>query len=211
MLPGPTAPSEGSAGVRDLDPKNPKAPKTRPRSWRTSSGVAFHRGGPKTRFLVRFSSRKSLAPQFPSAWPEGFCDLDVPRPFLGWVPSTRPVSLGGKPPSYKEAPALPAPLADWSGNPFAASSPREAVQLRTSFHRLPAEIGPSVALRFLPAVSGSPGRWGLPSRSRIERAQRIRVAQSEKCGPEPVDNGDIGRNSRFGGRDSTHHGESRPK
>jgi hypothetical protein len=74
-----------------------------------------------------------------------------PRPFLDWAPSTRPVSLGGKPPSSKEAPALPAPLADWSGNPFAASSPRRTVQLRTSFHRLPAEIGPSVARRiFLP-------------------------------------------------------------
>ena len=131
--------------------KEPEGSKTRPRSWRTSSGVAFHRSGPKTRFVVRFSSRESLAPQFPSAWPEGFSDLDVPRPFLGWVPSTRPVSLGGKPPSSKEAPTLPAPLADWSGNPFAASSPRRTVQLRTSFHRLPAEIGPSVTRRtFLP-------------------------------------------------------------
>lgn len=125
----------------------PEGPKIRPRSWRTSSGVASHHGGLKTRFLVRFSSRESLSPQFPSARPEGFRDLDVPRPFLGWVPSTRPVSLGGKPPSYKEAPALPAPLADWSGNPSAASSPRRAVLLRTSFHRLPAEIGPSVTRR----------------------------------------------------------------
>ena len=125
----------------------PEGPSTRPRSWRTSSGVAFHHGGPKTRFLVRFSSRESLAPQFPSAWPEGFRDLDVPRPFLGWVPFPRPVSLGGKLPSQKRAPALPAPLADWSGNPFAASSPRRTVQLQTSFHRLPAEIGPSVTRR----------------------------------------------------------------
>lgn len=135
----------------------PEGPKTRPRSWRTSSGVVSHRGGPKTRFVVRFSSRESLAPQFPSAWPEGFRDLDVPRPFLGWVPSTRPVSLGGKLPSYKEAPALPAPLADWSGNPSAASSPRRTVQLRTSFHRLPAEIGPSVTRR---TVLPLPAFWG---------------------------------------------------
>ena len=58
---------------------------------------------------------------------------------------------GGNHLPQKRAPALPAPLADWSGNLFAASSPRRTVQLRTSFHRLPAEIGPSVACRtFLP-------------------------------------------------------------
>ena len=44
MLPAPTAPSEGSAGVRNLV-KNPKAP-TRSRSWLTSSGVASHRTTP---------------------------------------------------------------------------------------------------------------------------------------------------------------------
>ena len=74
----------------------PEGPKTRPRSWRTSSGVAFHHGGPKTRSVVRFSSRESLAPQLPSAWPEGFRDLDVPRPFLGWVPSTQLCLPGGE-------------------------------------------------------------------------------------------------------------------
>src|SRR3954471_19434116 len=41
LLPAPTAPSEGSAGVRNLV-KNPKAP-TRSRSWLTSSGVASDR------------------------------------------------------------------------------------------------------------------------------------------------------------------------
>jgi hypothetical protein len=67
----------------------------------------------------------------------------------------RPVSLGGKPPSREGKPALPAPLADWSGNPFTASSPLRAVLQSTPFHRLPAEIGPSVACRTvlpLPAV-----------------------------------------------------------
>ncbi len=74
----------------------PEGPKTRPRSWLTSSGVAFHHGGPKTRFVVRIGSRESVSPQFPSAWPEGFRDLDVPRPFLGWVPSTQPCLPGGE-------------------------------------------------------------------------------------------------------------------
>ena len=135
----------------------PEGPKTRPRSWRTSSGVAFHLGGPKTRFVVRFSSRKSIAPQFPSARPEGFATLMFRGP--SWAGSLfRGLSpWGGNHLPQKRAPALPAPLADWSGNLFAASSPRRAVQLRTSFHRLPAEIGPSVACRTflpLPALRG---------------------------------------------------------
>ena len=158
--------------------------------------------------LFGSAPERASPPNSPPLRPEGFSDLDVPRPFLGWVPFTRPVSLGGKPPSQKRAPALPAPLADWSGNPFAASSPRRTVRLRTSFHRLPAEIGPSVTLRVLLAVAGLPGRWGLPSRSRIERAQGFRVAPSGKCSLEPVDNGDIAHNSRVAGRDFTHHGES---
>jgi hypothetical protein len=44
LLPAPTAPSEGSAGVRNLV-KNPKA-QTRSRSWLTSSGVASDRTTP---------------------------------------------------------------------------------------------------------------------------------------------------------------------
>ena len=107
--------------------------------------------------LFGSAPERASPPNSPPLWPEGFSDLDVPRPFLGWVPSTRPVSLGGKPPSSKEAPTLPAPLADWSGNPFAASSPRRTVQLQTSFHRLPAEIGPSVTRR---TVLPLPAFWG---------------------------------------------------
>jgi hypothetical protein len=86
---------------------------------------------------------------------------------------------GGNHLPQKRAPALPAPLADWSGNQFAASSSRRTVQLRTSFHRLPAEIGPSVACRVLLAVSGLPGRLGLPSRSPEHHAPLIRVAEAK--------------------------------
>ena len=157
MLPGPTAPSEGFAGVRDLDlsarrPKNP-------------SSILAHQ------LRRRFPPRRSEDPvpcsvQLPRE-PRPPIPLRLarrrPRPSMFHGPSwagSLPrglVSLGGKPPSYKEAPALPAPLADWSGNPFAASSPRRAVLLRTSFHRLPAEIGPSVTRR---TVLPLPAFWG---------------------------------------------------
>lgn len=45
LLPAPTAPSEGSAGVRNLVDK-PFGPPTRSRSWLTSSGVASDRTAP---------------------------------------------------------------------------------------------------------------------------------------------------------------------
>lgn len=86
---------------------------------------------------------------------------------------------GGNHLPQKRAPALPAPLADWSGTHFAASSPREAVQLRTSFHRLPAEIGPSVACRTflpLPALRGGGDfrpdhNWKLHNESESRQAE----------------------------------------
>lgn len=101
--------------------------------------------------LVGSAPERASPPNSPPLGPKASATLMFHGPsWAGSLPRGL-VSLGGKPPSYKEAPALPAPLADWSGNPFAASSPLRAVQLRTSFHRLPAEIGPSVACRtFLP-------------------------------------------------------------
>ena len=42
LLPAPTAPSEGSAGVRNLGLAKPKLFESRFRSWLTSSGVASH-------------------------------------------------------------------------------------------------------------------------------------------------------------------------
>jgi hypothetical protein len=189
----------------------PEGPKTRPRSWLTSSGVAFHRGGPKTRFLVRFSSRKSLAPQFPSAWPEGFRDLDVPRPFLGRVPSTRLCLPGGE-----------TALVQGSTNSSGAScrlvrnSVRCVIALADSSasNLIPSPAGGDRSFRHSPhrlAVAGLLERRGLPSRSQLERGRGFRVAPSGKCGSEPVDNGDIAHKSRFAGRDSPHHCESRRK
>ena len=88
MLPAPTAPSEGSAGVRNLV-KNPKAP-TRSRSWLTSSGVASYRTalseekpgrstrlrGPKVRWS--FVRPGLLRDRSPRSKPS-----DALRPFLG--------------------------------------------------------------------------------------------------------------------------------
>ena len=107
--------------------------------------------------LVGLAPERASPPNSPPLGPKASATLMFRGP--SWAePLPRSfVSLGGKPPSYKEAPALPAPLADWSGNPFAASSPRRTVRLRTSFHRLPAEIGPSVACR---TVLPLPAFWG---------------------------------------------------
>ena len=170
MLPGPTAPSEGFAGVRDLD--------QRTRRFKNPSSILAHqlrRRFPSWRSEdpVRCSVQlpRELRPQFPSAWPEGFSDLDVPRPFLGWVPFPWPVSLGGKPPSAKAS---------------TSSSGASCRLVRKSLRCVIAPRGSS-ASNFIPspaggdrsfcrpphllAVAGSPGRRGLPSRSQLERAQ----------------------------------------
>ena len=180
MLPGPTAPSEGFAGVRDLDlparrPKNPSSILAHQLRRRFPSRRSKRPGS-----LFGSAPERASPPNSPPHGPKASATLMFRGP--SWAGSLlRGLSpWGGNRLSQKRAPALPAPLADWSGNPFAASSPRRTVQPRTSFHRLPAEIGPSVTLRFLLAVAGLPGRRGLPSRSRIEPAQRIRVAPSGK-------------------------------
>jgi len=101
---------------------------------------------------------------------------DVPRPFLGnlyRVPlRSPPASLrrgwqSGAASHDRKIP-LPAPLPGW---------PR--VEPESSSHCLPAEIGPSVACRVLLAVSGLPGRRGLPSRSPEHHAPLIRVAEAK--------------------------------
>jgi hypothetical protein len=194
LLPGPTAPSVGFAGVRDLGRSGPKAPSTRPRSWRTSSGVASHRGGPKTRFLVRFSSRESLSPQFPSA-----SARRLPRPRC----STALLGLG----------PFHAASSPWGGNcprtrkhqlfrrllPTVRNSVRCVIAPKDSSasNLVPSPAGGDRYFRHSPlrlAVASFLVRRGLPSRSQLEPALRIRVAPSGIFGLKPVDNGDIGCN-----------------
>jgi hypothetical protein len=173
----------------------PEGPKIRPRSWLTSSGVVSHRGGPKTRFLVRFGSRKSFASQFPSAWPEGVRDLDVPRPFLGRVPSTQLCLPGGE-----------TALVQGSTNSSGASCRLVRKSIRcviapkgsSASNLIPSPAGGDRYFRHSPrrlAVAGLLVRRGLPSRSQLEPAQRLRVAPSGIFGLKPVDNGDIAHNS----------------
>ena len=158
----------------------PEGPKTRPRSWRTSSGVAFHHGGPKTRFVDWISSRESLSPQFPSAWPEGFRDLDVPRPFLGWVPSTQPCLPGGETALVQgstSSSGASCRLVRKSACCVIAPKGSSASSL------IPSPAGGDRSFRHSPnrlAVAGLLVRRGLPSRSQVQPAQRIRVAPSGK-------------------------------
>jgi len=121
-----------------------------PRSWRTSSGSLPPKVTPEGASLAfRFPVPKDVTASGPLRFSARrlrnalvFCGL------LGPIPSCAAWFPGGKPPSQKPGPTLPAPLTGWSGAArwwFAASSLRRAVQLRTgAFHRLPAEIGSSV-------------------------------------------------------------------
>src|SRR5215203_2572228 len=106
--------------------------------------------------LFGSAPERASPPNSPPLGPKASATSMFHGPSWAGSPPRGFVSLGGKLPSYKEAPALPAPLADWSGNPFAASSPRRTVLLRTSFHRLPAEIGTSVTRR---SVLPLPAFW----------------------------------------------------
>jgi hypothetical protein len=169
------------------------------RSWRTSSGVASHRSGPKaSRYPFPSASRKKHSVPERFACTRRCQHPDVPRPFLGRSPLARRFVPGGTMPLRKPDPALPAPLTGWSGRSrwrSAASSPRRAVQPRTrgSFHRLPAEIGSSVPSSPSRRCRLS-GRRGRPPRSRFETSTRLRVAQSGIFGCKPVDNGDMAHN-----------------
>ena len=146
----------------------PEGPEIRPRSWLTSSGVVSHRGGPKTRFLVRFSSRKSLTPQFPSAWPEGFRDHRCSTALLGSGPFHAALSpWGGNRPRTRKhllfrrlLPTGPEirPLRHRPEGQFSFEPHSIACRRRSVLPSLPRRL----------AVAGLLVRRGLPSRSRID-------------------------------------------
>ena len=170
LLPGPTAPSEGSAGVRDLDlsarrPKNP-------------SSILAHQ------LRRRFPSRRSKDPVCCWVWlpkeplppiplrsARRLCDLDVPRPFLGWVPSTQPCLPGGE-----------TALVQGSTSSSGASCRLVRNSLRcvivpkdsSASNFVPSPAGGDRYFGHSPhrlAVAGLLVRRGLPSRSQLERAQ----------------------------------------
>ncbi len=112
LLPAPTAPSEGSAGVRDLISR---------------SFTVLDPGSPAQASLpIVVVSRRTRSR--PSA------------ALLGSIPFRVCFSPEGSA-FATEGSTLPAPLASWSRIRFAASSPFRAVLPQFSFHRLPAEIG----------------------------------------------------------------------
>src|SRR5207253_10666441 len=88
LLPAPTAPSDGSAGVRNLIPK-PESLTTRSRSWLTSSGVASRLTAPSCEEPDRSTDQQPGGSSiFQSVWPaKGRSPQRKPsyvlRPFLG--------------------------------------------------------------------------------------------------------------------------------
>ena len=164
MLPAPTAPSEGSAGVRNLVCFCPKAWLTRSRSWLTSSGVAFHPTAP---------SRGGARPIYSTARPEGSLVFRPVQPVL-WNPNSRTEVLELKAPGQSRpmfcgpswdnlyrvplcSPSSFSPkrlevrsrVARQEDYLFRRLFPAGPEKNRNSSHCLPAEIGPLVTCRTL--------------------------------------------------------------
>ena len=165
LLPAPTAPSEGSAGVRDLDRLRSPVP----RSWLTSSGVASSHG----------SVRRQI--------------LDLSRPFLD-RPSFRALPLPERSKSLRQKDQLFRRLfPGWSGDTPDLRTPRGISTSRLHHHRLPAEIRPLVPGR--PWSGFPSRRWPEAAAPiTIPMCAWPRVAPSGICAPGPVDNGDIADN-----------------
>ena len=186
LLPAPTAPSEGYAGVRGPG-QNPKAP-TRSRSWLTSSGVASYRTAPSCEEPTVYQTAR----------PEGSLVLRPVRPGL-----LDPKSLEAKTVRCSTALLGSITLASRFAHPISeeTSGNRVALEEDQLFRRLfPA--GPRKTRKLfslpaggdrtfghlprLPAVAGSLERPGPPSRSPNDNARLGRVAKAkngvEACG-----------------------------
>ena len=174
--------------------------RTRSRSWLTSSGVAFHRTapsceepdqstrlrGPKVRWSFDLSGPASRT--------------EVPRSqnrpvFRGpsWVDHSC-VPLRSPSPSPPKRLEVGNRVALEKTNSSGASS-RLARSEPKFFPILPAEIGPLVTCRIrlpLPA----PGEAGTAVPITHSPCTSVPSRKSEKCGVDPVDNGDIGQNRR---------------
>ena len=192
LLPAPTAPSEGSAGVRELD-QTRRSPVLDPGSpAQASLPTMVVRGSSHSRSSPH--PEGCLASRTRFASPEGFGALIFRGP--SWAgPLPRGLSpWRGNRLSRQKAPTLPAPLAGWSG--FRVS-PRHRPEGQFSFnpriHRLPAEIGPSVpsspSCRCRP-----PGGWDFRPDHPFDYACHSESRKAESCSLKPVDNGDIAHN-----------------
>ena len=164
------------------------------RSWLTSSGVAFHRTAPSCEEPDRSTRLRG---------PKVRWSFDLSGPASGTeVPRSqnRPVFCG---PSWVDHSCVPLR----SPNPTRRSGSRVAleedrlfrrlfpagpVRTRRLFPILPAEIGPLVTCRFrLPFPA--PGEAGTAVPITQSPCTSLPSRKSEKCGVDPVDNGDIGQ------------------
>ncbi len=144
--------------------------------------------------LFGLAPERASPPNSPPLGPKAFATIDVPRPFLGWVPSTRPCLPGGETAFVQGATS-----SSGASCRLVRSSVRRVIALAGSSasNLVPSPAGGDRSFCRLPhrlAVAGCLGRRGLPSRSQLEGGRGFRVAPSGKCRPEPVDNGDIGCN-----------------
>jgi hypothetical protein len=168
LLPAPTAPSEGSAGQKDIFRRTrlkALAHQLRRRFPPYRSLVRgasiFYSTAPPGGSLVFQSSRLTRKSK----------PFDVPRPFLG-RPLLRPAlpfrPKTSVPRRARGRSTLPAPLPDWPRKP--PKSFALPVGGDRSFRRLPLSFLPLPAFRW---------RRGLPSRSPMHNAPRFRVGEAK--------------------------------
>jgi hypothetical protein len=181
LLPAPTAPSEGYAGVRNLVHFGLSA-QPYPLS------ILAHQL--RRRFLPNNSLFRGARPIYSTAPPEGSL---VFRPFRPGI--LEPKFLEAKTVQCSAALLGETALASRFAhripkNPGAASRERQLPlpaplpgwprpEPESSVHCLPAEIGPLVTCRSLLVLADLPRRPGPPSRSHEHHAHRFRVAEAK--------------------------------
>ena len=155
----------------------------------TSSGVASHLTTPSEEETDRL----------PDCATRGFACL----PTIGaWQSQSHPMFRG---PSWvnhscvslcPSTRGLPNRVAQEEDQLFRRLFPTGSANLRRVPHCLSAEIGPSVTLRFLLALASFPVEAGTSVPITLEQCTSPPSRGSEICVLKPVDNGDIGNNSR---------------
>ena len=186
LLPAPTAPSEGSAGVRNLVKTRRPRPALDPGSpAQASLPIKQLPLARSPTDLLDCAARRIAGLSVRPAWPGPKTSAKTVRCSAALLGITSTASrfalhdpkIAREPRRATGRSPLPAPLPGW---------PR--IQLpKSSQHCLPAEIGPLVTCRTRLAVAGSLGRPGPPSRSpsapcTSRSESRKRKIWEEACG-----------------------------
>ena len=190
MLPAPTAPSEGYAGVRNLVRKSEDLP-TRSRSWLTSSGVASYR--------TTLSEEKPI--DLLDCAARGFAGLSLVRPGWNRSPAQNHPMFHG--PSWETLYRVPLCSPDPTRRPGSRVARQEDFSSGASYRPTPKKTRKLFSLpaggdRFfnpfltLLAVAGFPRETGASAPITLATCTLLPSRKSEKCGLKPVDNGDIG-------------------